>query len=103
MPPTKSLTKSSSLCARVENNFSRSYPDIAKEWHPTKNTFTPTEVTPKSGKRVWWLCDVSHEWQAPVYSRSNGYGCPYCSGRYATAENNLQVRARVLHHIKYLY
>ena len=30
---------------------------------------------------VWWTCDKGHEWQAPVYSRKNGNGCPCCAGR----------------------
>ena len=58
-------------------------PELAKEWHPTKNgELTPGNVTPGSGKKVWWKCDKAydHEWEASVGSRSNGNNCPCCSG-----------------------
>ena len=33
------------------------YPDLVKEWHPTKNgDLTPNDFTHGSGKKVWWLC-----------------------------------------------
>ena len=68
-------------------------PDIAKEWHPTKNgTLTPADVTPGSNKKVWWKCEQKHEWQASINHRTNrNQSCPYCSGRKAiSGENDLQ-------------
>ena len=54
-------------------------PDLIKEWHPTRNAgIKPQEVTPGSGRKIWWLCREGHEWQAVVYSRSRGSGCPIC-------------------------
>ena len=54
-------------------------PDLIMEWHPSRNTpLHPRDVTPGSGKKVWWLCPEGHEWQAAVYSRSRGSGCPQC-------------------------
>ena len=54
-------------------------PDLVKEWHPTKNAgIKPSEVTPGSGKKIWWICSEGHEWQAVVYSRSRGSSCPVC-------------------------
>ena len=54
-------------------------PSLVMEWHPTKNKpLRPRDVTPGSGKKVWWLCDKGHEWQAAIYSRSGGSGCPHC-------------------------
>ena len=51
----------------------------------------PENFTANSGKKVWWKCEKGHEWQATVNDRSNGYGCPYCSGRYAIkGENDLE-------------
>jgi len=56
--------------------------NLAKEWHPTKNgKLTPFDVTPGSGKKVWWICAKGHKWTATVNSRNQGKGCPYCSGR----------------------
>lgn len=59
------------------------YPELVKEWHPTKNgELTPHQVTHGSKKKVWWLCreDQEHEWEATIRSRCNGTGCPFCSG-----------------------
>jgi hypothetical protein len=66
-------------------------PKLAKEWHPTKNgTLKTTGVAPGSSKKAWWICEKNHEWQATVYSRSNGRGCPYCSGKKVCKDNCLQ-------------
>ena len=66
-----------------DNNLLFLFPDIAKEWHPTKNgDLTPKTITSKSGKKVWWLCSKKHHWEAVVKNRTqNKTGCPYCSGR----------------------
>jgi hypothetical protein len=73
-----------------ENNLQVVHPDIAAQWHPTKNgKLTPRKVTPGSKKKVWWQCEKGHEWEAAVLNRHHGNGCPYCSGKRATAENNL--------------
>ncbi|MEI8366133.1 MAG: zinc-ribbon domain-containing protein, partial [Parachlamydiaceae bacterium] len=57
-------------------------PVLAKEWHSTKNgDLSPKDVTPGSGKIVWWICKNGHEWQAQVSSRNKGNGCPKCAGR----------------------
>ena len=54
-------------------------PQLAKEWHPIKNeNLTPGDVTPGTGKKVWWICQNGHEWEAVVASRSTGIGCPHC-------------------------
>jgi hypothetical protein len=57
------------------------YPDIAAEWHPTKNgEITPKDVVGKSGKKAWWMCKKGHEWETIIASRtSRGSGCPCCS------------------------
>ena len=52
-------------------------PELAKEWHPTKNEeLTPFDVTSKNGIKVWWKCDKGndHEWESSVANRSNGNG-----------------------------
>jgi hypothetical protein len=62
-------------------------PNLIMEWHPTKNgNLHPRDVTPGSGKKVWWLCEQGHEWQAAIYSRSRGSGCPIC--HKASPNNN---------------
>lgn len=75
-----------------ENNFELSFPDIAKEWHPTKNkNLQPNAYTPSSNKKVWWKCKEGddHEWEASISNRSRGRGCPFCSGKKVSKTNNL--------------
>jgi hypothetical protein len=48
-------------------------------------------VTPRTGKKVWWICENGHEWDARVVNRTRGSGCPRCAGRYA-ASDNLKVK-----------
>ena len=66
-------------------------PQLAAEWHPTKNgSLTPSDVTPYSHKKVWWVCKKGHGWQAKIEGRSEGSGCPYCAGKAVNDENCLK-------------
>lgn len=61
------------------NDLNTTHPELAREWHPTKNgDLKPTMVTAGSKKKVWWRCEENHEWQAVVYSRKKGKGCRIC-------------------------
>lgn len=60
------------------NDLYTSFPELVKEWDYIKNHISPKEVTVKSHKKVWWLCERGHSWQAAFYSRTAGRGCPYC-------------------------
>lgn len=54
-------------------------PDLASQWHPTKNAhLTAKDITSGSAVKVWWMCDKGHEWDAVVVSRASGVGCPKC-------------------------
>ena len=65
-----------------KNNLQDRSPDLAKEWHPTKNgPLKPENFACKSGQSVWWMCPKGHEWKIRICNRSNGSGCPYCSNR----------------------
>jgi hypothetical protein len=68
--------------ATQDYNLYLANPSLVKEWHPTKNgKLGPRDVTPGSGKKVWWLCNEGHKWIAAVYSRNRGSGCPICNRR----------------------
>ena len=69
----------------------RNNPELAKEWHPTKNgSLEPADLTPGSNKKVWWVCVKGHEWQARVTDRNyRKTGCPYCSGYRVCIDNCL--------------
>jgi hypothetical protein len=65
-------------------------PELAAQWHPTRNgDVGAADVRPKSSKRVWWQCSAGHEWEAVISGRSNGLGCPYCSGKRVGYGNSL--------------
>lgn len=59
------------------------YPGIAAQWHPAKNgSLTPRDVTPGSGRAVWWLCEKGHEWRSSISNRCRrGHNCPRCADR----------------------
>lgn len=65
------------------NDLQTLYPEIAAEWHPTKNgELKPTEIMSQSNKKVWWLGKCGHEWQTMVIGRTrNKTGCPFCSNQ----------------------
>jgi len=68
-------------------NITITHPDVAKQWHPTKNGDLKVEKFLKgSTQKIWWLCDKTncsekciHEYYSQIRSRTNGTGCPYCS------------------------
>ncbi|MDB4127132.1 zinc-ribbon domain-containing protein, partial [Flavobacteriales bacterium] len=69
-------------------------PNLAKDWHPTKNgILTPYDVGDGSNKKVWWKCDKGddHEWESSINSRSQGNGCPVCSNQKVVSSNCLKV------------
>ena len=68
---------------RKSHSLKTIYPEIAKEWHPTKNgDITAEMVAPMSNKKVWWLGKCGHEWQMSIQDRTNQKcGCPICAGK----------------------
>ena len=71
------------ICRKINhlkaNALMTHYPDIAREWHPTRNhPLSVEEVTVGSQKKVWWQCSKGHEWQAVVGNRVHRLGCPTC-------------------------
>jgi len=72
-----------------ENDLLTRAPELARQWHPTKNApLTPEMVTPGSSRRVWWRCDRGHQWQAAVKTRADGCGCPVCANRTLISQEN---------------
>jgi hypothetical protein len=86
------------ICTRQmvskDTSLAAERPDIAKEWHPTKNEglrdgrgmdiSTPDKVTTGSRQKVWWLCPVGHEYPAIIYTRRRS-GCPICDSEKRTS------------------
>ena len=73
------------------NDLATINPELAAQWHPTKNgDLKPTQVTANSNKKVWWLYlyddpntgkHFEFEWMALVSDRKNGNDCPFLSGK----------------------
>ena len=78
--------------AEGENDLATLRPELAAQWHPTRNgSLTPEDLTAGTRRKVWWRCDKGHEWQASVLSRTSlGNGCPVCAGKQVIpGENDL--------------
>ena len=84
------------------NCLATRFPEVASQWHPTKNgNLTPYNVTSFANKYVWWKCSKNpkHEWYAEISSvvsncinnKSSSKGCPYCCGRYTSEDYNLLI------------
>jgi uncharacterized Zn-finger protein len=75
-----------------KNNLAVVYPDLARQWHPTKNgELKPRQITPGTKQKIWWLCEKGHAYETSVLGRTNGAGCPYCSRKRPSKDYNLQV------------
>ena len=74
------------------NSLAILHPHLIKEWHPVKNGADAHSMISllRSGKKVWWKCKLAedHEWQAFIYTRAEGYGCPFCANRKGSGTTN---------------
>lgn len=77
---------------RAKNNILQKAPEIAAQWHPTKNGNLKPEYFPFGSKeKVWWLGKCGHEWASAIYTRTKvGNGCPYCRNLYVNETNSLE-------------
>ena len=89
-----------------QNDLKTVNPTLAEEWNYERNgNSLPGNFLPNSGKKVWWKCSKGHEWEQTIDKRTNGVGCPYCSGLHVVkGQNDLQTvnpdLAREWHHEK---
>lgn len=52
-------------------NLTNEVPEVAAEWHPTKNGDKEANTyTRGSDEKVWWQCSEGHEWQAFIKNRA---------------------------------
>ena len=65
------------------NTKAVTHPDLAKEFHPTRNgDLSSRDVVAGTNKKLWWLCsECEHEWSASGHTRAAGRGCPACSNK----------------------
>ena len=89
--PELKKTLQKSIQYLQNNNVKKLKPNVAAEWHPTKNgDLKPEDFLPTSTKRVWWICSNGHEYQAEIQRRVRRRkpGCPVCAGRILAKDNN---------------
>ena len=65
------------------NDVATLYPELVAQFHPTKNGELKLSMFKESSaKKIWWRCEVGHEWEAVINTRTKrGYGCPVCSNQ----------------------
>ena len=80
------------------NDLATTNPELAAQWHPTKNgDLRPSQVAANSNRKVWWICPYDDtntgkhfdfEWQALISDRNSGSDCPYLNGQAVWAGFN---------------
>jgi hypothetical protein len=64
-----------------ENSILVTHPKIAQEWDSIKNyPLTVDGISAGSNRKVWWKCNLGHQWAARVNNRAgrNQNCCPIC-------------------------
>ena len=86
------------FCSGIEyprdKSLAATYPDLAREWHKTKNgRLKATSVPSTCDLLIYWRCldNPKHVWRCQLKNRTRrgGRGCPICAGQVATPEDSL--------------
>lgn len=66
--------------------------DLINEFDITKNPFSMKDITPGSGKKIWWLCPNGHSYSTSLHHRIKmNTGCGVCSHKvFLQGYNDLQ-------------
>lgn len=70
------------IIAGVNDFASSKYGQLLSQWDYNKNIVKPTELSPRSGKKVWWIGECGHGWYTSIHNRTTNdkiKGCPACS------------------------
>ena len=83
-----------------KNDLASCVPELLSEWDYEKNMdFSPTQVTVRSNKKVWWKCSIcGNEWKAAINNRARGLslkGCPDCARKRMQEERDEAYRKKV--------
>lgn len=77
------------------NNLRATHPAVAAQWDCERNgDLRPEQVTAGSNQMLYWICDQGedHRWATTANNRTGvATGCPFCSGRKASAAKNLTI------------
>ena len=85
------------------NDLATTDPELATQWHPTKNgALLPSEVVAGAARKVWWLFPYDDpktgkhfdfEWQESIFQRNKNMLCPFLekyNGSVWTGYNDLK-------------
>lgn len=80
--------------ATHDNHLGITNPEVAEQYHPTKNTISIEKLRPGSITKRWWKCQEGHEWEASTAARARkkGTGCPECSPTPRTSKIEVEIR-----------
>lgn len=98
-PTTRFHSLSTASRQQTSSDITQLSPELQSQWDHTQNAHLGSmTVTPGSGRRVHWICTQCpdghrHRWQASVVNRTNGRGCPFCSGQALCPHNSLARKA----------
>ncbi|DBA98633.1 TPA: hypothetical protein ACH3X1_014421 [Trebouxia sp. C0004] len=73
--------------------------ELQGQWHEKLNRHLGNvRIKPHSHRKVWWSCNqcpegLPHVWEAHVHNRTQGTGCPFCSGTAVCQHNTLATKA----------
>lgn len=93
--PSDSCPFCSNKLVCSSNSLAAVFPEIASQWHPTKNgETTAADVPARSDKKAWFLCPAApdHEWETQISTRTKKTqkgNCPFCIGYKACLSNCL--------------
>jgi hypothetical protein len=65
---------------RARSKLADAAPELASQFHPSRNTLAFESINAGSQKKAWWIDSEGHEWESAPYNRLMGQGCPYCAG-----------------------
>ena len=82
-----------------KNDLASCFPELLAEWDYDKNIdISPTQVTARAGKKVWWKCSIcGAEWPAYINNRTRGLslkGCPDCARKKMQEERDEKYRKK---------
>jgi rubrerythrin len=66
-----------------ERSLAATHPELLSEWDDAGNAgVDPASIGSGSKYEAWWRCaSCARRWQAAVYNRTAGHGCPVCGMR----------------------
>lgn len=77
----------------ADNAMLKHKPELIEEWDFIKNSELGLDIykiTKGAHKKAWWNCLKCHSnYDAMIYDKTNGSGCPYCHGTRVNKTNSL--------------